>query len=111
MSNSIISSLQSFTLPSRLQPSDKAESGLGNATTAAKSPEEKFLDYAKKNPAEKMRDALLSSIGVTEEELKNMSPEQQQEIEQKIADKIKEAVNKKTENGGSAKGFFTDISA
>jgi hypothetical protein len=58
-----------------------------------------------------MRDALLSSIGVTEEELNNMSPEQRREVEQKIADKIKEAVNKKTENGGSASGFFTDISA
>jgi hypothetical protein len=40
-----------------------------------------------------------------------MSPEQRREVEQKIADKIKEAVNKKTENGGSASGFFTDISA
>lgn len=111
MSNSIISSMQSFKLPNRLQSSDKAESGLGNTATAAKSPEEKFLDYAKKTPAEKMRDALLSSIGVTEEQLKNMSPEQRREVEQKIADKIKEAVNKKTENGGSASGFFTDISA
>jgi hypothetical protein len=109
MSNSIISSMQSFTLPSRLQPSDKAENG--QATTAAKTPEEKFLDYAKKTPAEKMRDALLSSIGVTEEELKNMSPEQRREVEQKLADKIKEAVNKKTENGGSATGFFKDIRA
>ncbi|MES2030361.1 MAG: hypothetical protein V4477_14370 [Pseudomonadota bacterium] len=111
MSNSIISSMQSFTLPSRLQPSDKAEGGLGKAQAPAQSPEEKFLDYAKKTPAEKMRDALLSSIGVTEEELKNMSPDQRREVEQKIADKIKEAVNKKTENGGNASGFFTDISA
>jgi TPP-dependent pyruvate/acetoin dehydrogenase alpha subunit len=68
-------------------------------------------DYAKKSPAEKIRDALLQSVGVTEDELKNMTPEQRKDVEQKIADKIKEAMQKQTEKGESPKGFFTDITA
>jgi ribosomal protein L7Ae-like RNA K-turn-binding protein len=40
-----------------------------------------------------------------------MTPEQRKDVEQKIADKIKEAMQKQTENGGITKGFFTDIKA
>lgn len=110
MSNSITAGLQSLMLPTRLQPA-KTSSGTEPAVDPADTPEQKFLDYAKKSPAEKIRDALLASVGVTEDQLKAMSPDQRREIEQKIADKVKQEVEKKAANGGSASGFFTDIKA
>ncbi len=106
---SIIDSMQSFILPK--QALAKTSSTAAPTKQAEQTAEEKFLDYAKKSPAEKIRDALLKSVGVTEEELKNMTPEQRKEVEQKIADKIKEAMQKQTEKGESPKGFFTDIKA
>lgn len=110
MSSSIVTGMQSFALPNKLQA--PKSSVLPAATNQVeKTAEEKFLDYAKKSPAEKIRDALLKSVGVTEEQLKNMTPEQRKEVEQKIADKIKEAMQKQTEKGESTKGFFTDITA
>lgn len=110
MSSSIVTGMQSFALPNKLQA--PKSSVLPAATNQVeKTAEEKFLDYAKKSPAEKIRDALLKSVGVTEEQLKNMTPEQRKEVEQKIADKIKEAMQKQAEKGESAKGFFTDIKA
>jgi hypothetical protein len=109
MSNAIISSMQSFALPNRLQP-NKGGSVSENVTDPAQSAEQKFLDYAKKTPAEKLRDSMLASIGLTEDEVKNMSPEQRKDVEQKLTEKIKEAVDKQSRDGGSVSGFFTDIS-
>jgi hypothetical protein len=110
MSGSIIASMQSFALPTKSQLA-KTSSLLETTKPIEQTAEEKFLDYARKSPAEKIRDALLKSVGVTEDELKNMTPEQRKEVEQKIADKIKEAMQKQTEKGESTKGFFTDITA
>jgi len=109
MSGSIIDSMQSFALPKQLLA--KTSPTAAATKQFEQTAEEKFLDYAKKSPAEKIRDALLKSIGVTEEEFAQMSPEQRKEVEQKIADKIKAAMQKQTENGESTKGFFTDIKA
>jgi predicted phosphoribosyltransferase len=97
-------------LPNKLQPG-KAATALDKAITAPQSAEDKFLAYAKMTPAEKMRAALLSSMGITEDQLKNMSPDQQKEIEQKIEDQIKQAAQKQLEKGGTAAGFFKDIQA
>lgn len=109
MAGSIIDSMQSFTLPKQLLA--KTSSTAAATKQVEQTAEEKFLDYAKKSPAEKIRDALLQSIGVTEEEMKNMTPEQRKDVEQKIADKIKEAMQKQTDKGESTKGFFADIKA
>lgn len=110
MAGSIIDSMQSFALPNKLQ-ANKTSSAVAAPKQTEQTAEEKFLDYAKKSPAEKIRDALLQSIGVTEDEMKNMTPEQRKEVEQKIADKIKETLQQKAAKGDSTSGFFTDISA
>ncbi|UGV27828.1 hypothetical protein E0H22_20390 [Rhodopseudomonas boonkerdii] len=110
MSSSILAGMQSFGLPNKLQ-ANKTSTALAATQQTEKTVEQKFLDYAKKSPAEKIRDALLKSVGVTEEQLKNMTPEQRREVEQKIADKIKEALQKQTDKGESTSGFFTDVRA
>lgn len=105
-SNSIISSLFSQPFPSKLQA--KAASG-GLTATAGQSAEDKFMAYAKMSPADRMRASILSSMGITEDQLKNMSPEQQKAVEQKIEDLIKQAAQKQIEKSGG--GFFADIKA
>ncbi|WP_010489040.1 hypothetical protein [Pseudomonas sp. S9] len=51
---------------------------------------EEFRKYMEMTPAEKMRDSILKELGLTEEELDAMPPEQQSAIEEKIVQRIKE---------------------
>lgn len=93
----------------------KPQAGSGTASPskssgAAQSAEEKFLAYAKMSPAEKLRAALLSQLGLTEEQVQAMPPEERQKVEQKITELLKQAAQKKAEKDGQT-GFFTDIKA
>jgi TPP-dependent pyruvate/acetoin dehydrogenase alpha subunit len=66
------------------------------------------MDYAKMTPAQKMRAAMLSKLGVTEEQLKAMSPEERKKVEDQIKDMIKQQV----ENDPTMKkGSLLDVSA
>jgi hypothetical protein len=66
-----------------------------------------FLDYAKMSPMERMRANILKSMGLTEDDLKKMSPEQQKAVEQKIEQIIKQELEK---NAGTT-GQVVDVSA
>lgn len=48
-----------------------------------------FLKFARMTPAEKMRAKMLSQLGLTEDDLKAMSPKEREKVEKKIADMIK----------------------
>jgi len=48
-----------------------------------------FTDLANKSPAERIRDSILKSLGITEDELASMPPEQREAIEKQIADELK----------------------
>jgi hypothetical protein len=90
-------------------PAVPAATGFGFAKPATPSAAEQALnDYAKMTPAQKMRAAILGSMGLTEEQLKAMDPKERQKIEEKIKEIIKEkveqAVEKKT-------GLAVDIKA
>ena len=65
--------------------------------------EQAFNDYAKKTPAEKMRESILGAMGLTEEQLKAMSPKDREALEAKIREimkhKIEEAMEKKDKTG------------
>jgi hypothetical protein len=52
-------------------------------------PEAEFLAYMEKTPAERMRETWLGSRGLTEEDLKAMSPEKREALEKQIAEDIK----------------------
>lgn len=80
---------------------------LGKASKEGPSVEEKFLAFAKKTPAEKMRDALLSQLGLTEEQLQAMPPDERMKVEKKIAELVKEAAQKHATKTGQT-GFITD---
>ncbi len=68
---------------------DAAAKATKKLDAAAKALEELFT-YAKKTPAQLMREKILKQMGLTEDDLKKMPPEKQMAIEKTIADKIKE---------------------
>lgn len=77
------------------------QSAFGGApSSAASAPETDFLNFVGKTPAEQMRDQILHSLGVTENDLKTMDPKERAKIEAKIKqlvqEKVQESVEKKT---------------
>ena len=68
---------------------------------------QQFMDYAKMSPMERMRAQILRSMGLTEDDLKKMSPEQQKAVEQKIEQIIKQQLQK---NAGTT-GQLVNVSA
>jgi hypothetical protein len=73
----------------------------------AKTAEQKFLDYAKMTPAERMHAAMLAQLGVTEDEFKAMDGAAQQKIEDKIREMIKQQA---AESSDKRTGLITDKS-
>ncbi len=72
-----------------------------------KTAEQKFLEYAKMTPAERMHAAMLAQMGLTEDQFKAMDPAAQQKIEEKIRDMIqKQAAN----SNDKRTGLITDKS-
>ncbi|KQY97656.1 hypothetical protein ASD21_22760 [Caulobacter sp. Root1455] len=74
----------------------------------AKSARDEFLDYAKLTPAQKMHAAMLERMGLTEDQVKAMPPEERQKIEDRIKQRIKEQVEN---DPTKAKGSLLDLSA
>jgi predicted flavoprotein YhiN len=108
---SILASLAATTL-SKINAATAAKPATSSSDPLAalpgKSAKDEFMDYAKMTPAQKMRAAMLSKLGVTEEQLKAMSPDERKKIEDKIKDMIKQQV----ENDPKMKqGSLLDVSA
>jgi hypothetical protein len=72
------------------------------------SAEEAFLKEAHKTPAQRIRDAILKKLGITEDQLAKMDPAERNAIEKEIAREIAEQVKANTSTGKKT-GFFTDI--
>ncbi len=70
----------------------------GLQSTEAKSAEQKFLDTVGETPAQRMFNAMLGQLGLTEEEYQAMDPAEQQ----KVAQKIQEMIERQMEKGGNA---------
>lgn len=64
---------------------------------------DEFLKYQAMTPAQKMRAMMLAKLGLTEEDVKAMSPEERKKVEDKLKDMIKQQVEndpvKKGQNG------------
>jgi hypothetical protein len=73
----------------------------------AETAEQKFLDYAKMTPAERMHAQMLAELGLTEDQFKAMSPADQQKVEDKIRDMIKKQVDNSPDK---RTGMITDKS-
>jgi hypothetical protein len=60
-------------------------------------PAQEFLAFAKMTPAEKIRYLFLQRHGLSENDLKAMSPAKRAAIEAEIRDEIKDAMRRNTE--------------
>jgi hypothetical protein len=68
------------------------------AVTYPKTPGEELAEYLRKTPAQHMRDAILKKMGLSEEALAALPPEQHATIEKTITDKIKERLQEQSGN-------------
>ena len=73
----------------------------------AQSTAQKFLEYAKMTPAERLHAQMLAELGLTEDQFKAMSPADQQKIEDKIRDMIKKQLDS---SSNKPTGMITDKS-
>jgi hypothetical protein len=76
------SPITSATLPQSVGSS--ASASASGTTSQGNSVVQGFLDYAKMSPAERMRENILKSLGMTEQQFEKLSPAQQQAVNQKI---------------------------
>lgn len=82
----------------------------GGAANASKGPrpptavEAEFLKWARMTPAERMRADLLASLGLDEDKVAGMSPEDRQKLE----DKLKQMIEEKVKQGAEKKGQLVD---
>ena len=90
----------SSSVPKAEETTAKTQSGKAKATT-----EEllaKLNEYIEKGPIVAMREKILESMGISEEELKSLPPEKQDAIEAEIAEKIKEMLLRQQETQKTA---------
>lgn len=80
---------------------------LTETTLKPKTAAQELDDYVKMTPEQRMRADLLKKLGMTEEELAAMSPEERQAAEAKIAEMAKELM----QHSGERKGSIIDTSA
>ncbi len=76
-------------------------------SSASDSVEKQFLDYAHMNPIDRMRAGILKSMGLTEDSLKSLPPDQRQAVE----DKIKQMVEQEFQKNAGKTGQLVDVSA
>ena len=101
----IASLAQSFL--SSIRPSAKeseTEDAAKGQPAAVPTTEEKFLDYARMSVAERMREQLLKSKGLSEDDLNSMDPEKRAALEKEISEELRDKILKQTgkETGGIA---------
>lgn len=61
-------------------------------------------------PAQHMRDSILKSMGLTQDDLDKMSPEKRKAVEDEIAKKLKDQALQKT-NHQKRPGILVDVTA
>lgn len=106
-----ISSVTGFSpVTNAILPQNVGSAGSASAsgtTSQGDSVVQDFLDYAKMTPAQRMRDEILKSLGLTEQQFKELSPAQQQAVNQKIEQIMQQQIQ---QNAGKT-GQLVDVSA
>jgi uncharacterized protein YgfB (UPF0149 family) len=96
--------------------SSSAYSPYAGVSAATSSPvgetsaKDEFLKFQAMSPAQKMRAMMLAKLGVTEEQLKAMSPEERKKIEDKLKDMVKQQVQNDPDKKGQT-GLVANILA
>jgi hypothetical protein len=69
-----------------------------------------FTNYMNETPAQHMRDNILKSLGLTQDDLDKMSPEKRKAVEDEITKKLKDQALQQTDNKKKP-GVLVDITA
>jgi ABC-type transporter MlaC component len=109
LSSSGFSAASAFVKQSSSGSSASSSSGSSAASEPATDPAvQKFLEYAKMTPAERLHAQMLAKLGLTEQQFKALSPADQQ----KINDKIREMIKKQLAGSSDTRtGMITDKTA
>ncbi len=85
-------------------------SAMSSSPTSATSPRDEFEKFQAMTPAQKMRAMMLAKLGLTEEQVKAMSPEERKKVEDKLKDMVKQSVqNDPTKKNNT--GVLADVTA
>ncbi len=68
--------------------SSDSEMSASDSAKTGKSASEEFHDWMNMTPGEKLRASILKELGITEEDLANMTPEARKNVEAGIAEKV-----------------------
>jgi hypothetical protein len=74
----------------------------------AKTAAQQFLEYANMTPAERLHAQMLAKLGLTEDQFNAMSPADQQKVEDKIREMIKQQLQ---QSNDKRTGMITDKTA
>jgi hypothetical protein len=80
-----------------------ASKGLGSSDDIV----QQFLNLANMNPWDRMRANILKSMGISEQDLAKMSPQERQAVE----DKIRQMIEQQLKKNADKKGQVVDMSA
>ncbi|MBK6702582.1 MAG: hypothetical protein IPG56_01630 [Caulobacteraceae bacterium] len=70
---------------------------------------EKFLKEAQKTPMERMREQVLASLGLSEDALSQMSPDERRAAEDKIREMIEEKIRQGMNGGDKSPGSNAEM--
>jgi len=85
-----------------------AASGAASSSGSGAAAENFLMNYSNMTPAQQMQASVMSSMGITNADLNNMSPQERNKIEQEIQEKVKQAVQNQVEKKS---GLVVDIKA
>jgi ABC-type transporter MlaC component len=94
------------SVPSPVSSSGQSSTAL--SAGAAKTAAQQFQEYASMTPAQRLHAQMLAKLGLTEDQFKAMSPADQQKVEDKIRDMIKQQL---ADNNDKRTGLITDKTA
>jgi len=66
------------------------------------SPEQELDKYMKMTPEQRMRESILKQMGLTEDQLNSMPPDQKKAVEDKIASIMKQKMNEAQNKSGAS---------
>jgi hypothetical protein len=88
---------------------DSAPAEATPASLQAPSIEDQFMAEAHKSPMQRMREQVMKAMGVTEEQLAQMSPEERRATEDRIKDLIQEKIREANNAGKGPPDSNTDM--
>jgi hypothetical protein len=91
--------IMSLSIPSLLSSALKVTKGVAEKPVEEKSVEANFLKEAKKTPAERLHEALLKKLGLTEEEFQALDPEAKAAVEEAMREEVAKLAKQKGDTG------------